>query len=236
MHSCVSNHVGFAGEFFVRTLRPHSPGDKSKHHERTLSGSSHKDTPRSVDDYELVIDNDSGTYRPPKEHLEDLQRFMDRALRGLRVRAVDAFDEEHIAMKKAHAEEKALRGRTKYKQPSGSRSSSESSFSSSDEEELQSGRLGVGRRIKRRVWNKVEGSGNGPINKIETRLGEDEQELQSGQMNLARRIKRKVSKANANGDAGTSEEPANGEGKRREEQSEGTVSAQEAQSSAPAAP
>lgn len=147
MHSCVSIYVGFAGEFFVRDL---------KHESKRKD----KDAQKNIDDYELVIDNDSGTYRPPKEHVEALQRFLDRALPKLKVRTADAFDEEHIAMKKAHAEEKASRGRARYKQPSGSRSSSESS---SDEEELRSGRIGIGRSIKKKMWKKVERSDDAAV-------------------------------------------------------------------------
>jgi len=165
MHSCVSIEVGFAGEFFVRPLamKQHpAPATKfaAGHSPTRLPPSKH------ISDYELVIDNDSGTYRPPPEHLPDFQRFLDKALPGLRVRAADAFDEDHIAMKKAHTEEKERRSRfTRFKQPSsppGSAGEDNDSWSSSDEEELQTGRVSVGRKYKRKFWNKVENAGDSP--------------------------------------------------------------------------
>ncbi|KAI5795288.1 hypothetical protein EDC01DRAFT_745797 [Geopyxis carbonaria] len=141
MHSCVSIHVGFAGEFFVRAIPEH------KHLEGDVQG------------YELVIDNDSGTYRPPKEHLPMLQKFLQKNLDGLRVTVKEAFDNDHQKSKKAHAQEKERSGRRRFKQPSSSRSSSadsNGSISSSDEQELRGGRLGIGRRVKKKAWEVVQ--------------------------------------------------------------------------------
>lgn len=119
---------------------------------------------KNIANYELVVDNDSGTYRPHPGHLGDLQRFLDNALPGLRVRAADAFDEDHIAMKKAHTEEKERRSRTtRFKQPSSPPSSDgegDAELSSSDEKELQTGHVGIGRRFKRKIWSKVEDAGD----------------------------------------------------------------------------
>lgn len=177
MHSCVSPHVAFAGEFFIRALPPlenhhpegtphhHSEGSHQHHpdddyrpsHSRNASKSSTTSKPsRRIEDYELVIDNDSGTYRPPKEHIPAFQEFLNRALPGLSTRVRDAFDEEHIEMKKNHVAEKDHSGR-RFKQPSSLYSSSDEdgSISSSDEDELQTGHLGKGRKFKRKVWKKV---------------------------------------------------------------------------------
>ncbi|KAF8252816.1 hypothetical protein K440DRAFT_685052 [Wilcoxina mikolae CBS 423.85] len=161
MHSCVSVYIAFAGEFFIRT-----PGSTNEE-ERNGSGSHdhyRRQPSRNVEDYVLVIDNDSGTYRPPKEHISAMQAFMDRALLGLKVEAVDAFDDGHIKEKKEHAAEKErVEGRRRFKQPSSSRSSSSDgggSISSSDEEELQTGHQGAGRKFKMKAWGKVERSGD----------------------------------------------------------------------------
>ncbi|KAF8533731.1 hypothetical protein BDD12DRAFT_863747 [Trichophaea hybrida] len=161
MHSCVSVYIAFAGEFFIRA--PGSTNEEGRngsgshgHHRRQSS--------RSVEDYVLVIDNDSGTYRPSKEHISAMQAFMNRALPGLKVEVVDAFDDDHIKEKKVHAAEKERAGRRRrFKQPSSSRNSSSGgggSISSSDEEELQTGRLRAGRKFKMKAWGKVERSGD----------------------------------------------------------------------------
>jgi hypothetical protein len=178
MHSCVSVYIAFAGEFFIRAVSSNNErngsGSHGHHHRRQSS--------RNIEDYVLVIDNDSGTYRPPKEHIPAMQAFMDRSLPGLKVEVVDAFDEAHIEEKKAHAAEKERTGgRRRFKQPSSSRSSSSDgagSISSSDEEELQTGHLGVGRKFKMKAWRKVERSGD--VNGQGNRKGKV---VQSGDVN-----------------------------------------------------
>jgi len=146
MHSCISVYVAFAGEFFVRPR-------KNLHH---------KPTEGHIDDYELVIDNDSGTYRPPKENVAILQEFMEKRVPGLKVRAADAFDDEHIKEKKEHVAEKERGRRGIFKQhrakSRGNRNGSDrGSISSSDEEELRTGKLGMGGKMKKKVWDKMEG-------------------------------------------------------------------------------
>lgn len=66
----------------------------------------HDDIPRDPSLYELVIDNDSGTYRPKKELLPDLRDWLasPERLGALgRVTAVDGFDEGLKEAKKARA-------------------------------------------------------------------------------------------------------------------------------------
>jgi hypothetical protein len=146
MHSCIAVYVAFAGEFFVQPR-------KDLHH---------KPTEGHINDYELVIDNDSGTYRPPKENLAVFQEFLEKRVPGLKVRAADAFDDEHIKEKKEHVAEKERGKSGRYKQHSISsrgniNGNDRRSISSSDEEELRTGKLGMGGKVKKKVWDKMEG-------------------------------------------------------------------------------
>ncbi|THH31396.1 hypothetical protein EUX98_g2778 [Antrodiella citrinella] len=85
MHSDVSIEIAFSGEFFVRSLH----GDDTSDEEHT--------SPSHPSEYELVIDNDSGTYRPRSDLLPTLQAYLaspeNLAAFG-RVIAMDGFDEK----------------------------------------------------------------------------------------------------------------------------------------------
>lgn len=102
---------------------------------------------RSTDpkDYELVIDNDSGTYRPDKELLPQLEKFLRREFEGLHILALDCQDErlKKIKKKQEKAKEKAAGGRKKL-----IRTGSDSSLSSSDEEDVEAGRRVKGTKEK----------------------------------------------------------------------------------------
>jgi C2 domain len=85
--------------------------------------------------YELIIDNDSGTYRPNAQYLPTLREFMQRSLPGLRIVTLDcqADAEKMGRMKKEQKEKKRnAEGVVQYLQ----RDSDSSSISSSDEENL----------------------------------------------------------------------------------------------------
>ncbi|KAI5300594.1 hypothetical protein KEM55_006324, partial [Ascosphaera atra] len=85
------------------------------------------------DHYELIIDNDSGTYRPDSSLLQVLQEFLARNLPGLRVKAMDSQSEEQQNLK---AEQRAKKHATGKKIAYVQRSPSSSSVSSSDMEDL----------------------------------------------------------------------------------------------------
>ncbi|CAK4029726.1 related to C2 domain [Lecanosticta acicola] len=153
MHSDVSIYIAFSGEFFIRRLKhprrppPPEPVEESsqshppehqqneEHPPKDLSnGPPEDDPPRDPSHYELVIDNDSGTYRPNADLLPLLKQFLAHNLPGIHILTLDCGKdaERQQQMKKEQRERKQKEGdHIVYMQ--GSRSSS---ISSSDEEDL----------------------------------------------------------------------------------------------------
>lgn len=154
MHSDVSIYIAYSGEFFVRRKRHHR---RHRHHN---SGSSRPETANTDDDavidftnatsaeesvhpittdpehYELVIDNDSGTYRPNSKLLPQLQSFLSTNLPGLQITTLASQEDAELMarLKQEQRDRKRAEGGTvTYLQR---RSSSFSSLSSSDEEDL----------------------------------------------------------------------------------------------------
>jgi len=94
MHADVAKEVAFSGEFFVRKKAAHH-----SHHQGAQQNGDAGDAgpPPDSKEYELIIDNDSGTYRPKKELLPTLQEWLSRPenLGSLGdVSAMDGFDEK----------------------------------------------------------------------------------------------------------------------------------------------
>lgn len=154
MHSDVSIYIAFSGEFFVRRLKhakrppPPEPVEESSQshpprHDSNLehppnefddSTSGGDDAPKHPNYYELVIDNDSGTYRPNAEMLPLLKEFLARSLPGLHILTLDCNkDSEKQQKMKAEQRERKKKEGDHIIYTQGSRSSS---ISSSDEEEL----------------------------------------------------------------------------------------------------
>lgn len=109
MHANVAKEVAFSGEFFVRK-KEHRSHHRNDHHENEQNIQNGDARPsQDTKEYELVIDNDSGTYRPKKECLPILQKWLSEAenLGGLgRVVCMDGFDETHVKWKKERKEAK----------------------------------------------------------------------------------------------------------------------------------
>lgn len=162
MHSDVSIYVAYAGEFFVRRIRhrrhhsesPGSPGSPVRPMTASTTGSNngyaHRQSRESHHSevhlvstdpahYELVIDNESGTYRPNGSLLPLLQEFLSKNLPGLKVTTLDGQSDAKL-LTDLKAERRDLKKETgkhiTYLQRSYSSSSSLSSLSSSDEEAL----------------------------------------------------------------------------------------------------
>lgn len=159
MHSDVSIYIAFSGEFFIRRLKhshrppPPDPAEETSqshppehqanesHPPHDISGGPPDDEPpKEPQYYELVIDNDSGTYRPNAKMLPVLKDFLARSLPGLHILTLDCqADEERMGrMKNEQRERKKAEGdHIVYAQ--GDRSS----ISSSDEEELDTVQAGM---------------------------------------------------------------------------------------------
>ncbi|KAL1950815.1 hypothetical protein VTO73DRAFT_5939 [Trametes versicolor] len=164
MHADVALEIAFSGEFFVRRVHAAEPSsekhgaageqangeqangdsappqDSHPDEEEPDVDTDHPDAsslPPSA--YELVIDNDSGTYRPKKDLLPTLAKYLSRPenLGALgRVRAMDGFDEKLKKWKEQRTEiRKRAKGgnATKGVVRQASFSSSSSGSSSSDE-------------------------------------------------------------------------------------------------------
>ncbi|KAJ3179403.1 Myb-like, SWIRM and MPN domains 1 [Geranomyces variabilis] len=92
LHANCSEFVRYAGEFHLRprVSDPHEADDDAR------DGWAHlpalKSAPVTGTTWELLIDNNSGTYAPPKEYLPALADLLRRNFPGLSVRALDRED------------------------------------------------------------------------------------------------------------------------------------------------
>ena len=153
MHSDVSAYIAFSGEFFIRRLKhprqppPPEPTDETStdhppehsenpsHPNEDLGGGAPiEESPTDPAYYQLVIDNDSGTYRPNAKLLPVLKQFFAHALPGLHIQTLDcqADEEKMTKMKGEQRERKKKEGDNIVFQ----QGSDSSSISSSDEEDL----------------------------------------------------------------------------------------------------
>ncbi|KAK3677715.1 hypothetical protein LTR78_002565 [Recurvomyces mirabilis] len=161
MHSDVSIYIAFSGEFFIRRLKhahrpePPEPVDETsqnhppQHAENPMhpntdlpGGPPSDEPPTDPAHYQLVIDNDSGTYRPNAKLLPLLKDFFARSLPGLHIQTLDCQkDEEKMnKMKQEQRDRKKKEGdHIVYTQGDDS-----SSVSSSDNEDLDRIEAGVG--------------------------------------------------------------------------------------------
>ncbi|EPQ65838.1 Bgt-5337 [Blumeria graminis f. sp. tritici] len=108
MHSDVSVYIAYSGEFFVRRrlYRSASTISRDYAHSDARSISSTNPAPGDVSDFQLFIDNDSGTYRPNGDLLPLLETFLLKNFPGLHIQTKRCTDEEHIKMKEDQRERK----------------------------------------------------------------------------------------------------------------------------------
>lgn len=136
MHSNVNIYIACSGEFFVRRLgKPKESAeapDQKTHPNDGLPGGPPNSPPlKQAKNYELVIDNDSGTYRPNRDLLPKLKEFLNDNFPGLHVVVKDCSDEELSKMKEGQRERKKKEGKTVDMVQN-----SDDEISSSDEEAL----------------------------------------------------------------------------------------------------
>jgi hypothetical protein len=96
-------------------------------------------TPKDNDPthYELIIDNDSGTYRPNADTLPLLHSFLAHSLPGLKIRTLDCQKDEELQKKLKNEQREKKKAAAGDKKVTYMQNSSMSSLSSSDEEELE---------------------------------------------------------------------------------------------------
>lgn len=143
LHSDVSRVIAYSGEFFVRRRHgaPEQEHDAPEQAHDPVHKHKHAKPPTNDPaNYELVIDNDSGTYRPAEGLLPLLASWLRSSLSGIgEVTTFGCFDETLEKLKKERKEAKHADGRRIFRQRS---ISSDGSISSSDEEELETGKEG----------------------------------------------------------------------------------------------
>ncbi|KAI0446727.1 hypothetical protein F4803DRAFT_502146 [Xylaria telfairii] len=152
MHSDAQIYIACSGEFFIRRLKHHRTSTHSQ-----ATHSSDQDQPAKPQHYQLVIDNDSGTYRPDKSVLPYLREFLERNFPGLEVVTPACDDPDHQKRKEEQRDLKKKEGRNVRMVLN--RSPSASSFSSSDISDLDDmDEAGEGGRKskKERAWEFLE--------------------------------------------------------------------------------
>ncbi|KAI1761901.1 hypothetical protein GGR53DRAFT_503723 [Hypoxylon sp. FL1150] len=163
MHSDAAIYIACSGEFFIRRLKkPHATDDpepdEPTHPDRIIAGGPPLEPPPAKPQYyQLIIDNDSGTYRPDKSVLPYLQKFLEHNFPGLGIVTLACDDEEDQKLKEAQAKVKKREGQTVNMVLN--RSPSASSFSSDDISDLEDmDRAGeAGRKSKKeRAWDLIE--------------------------------------------------------------------------------
>ncbi|KAL2208452.1 hypothetical protein CC79DRAFT_574268 [Sarocladium strictum] len=117
MHSNVQHYIACSGEFMIRRLQKPDANDDPEPNEGThpdddlAGGPPHSAPPQNPSYYQLIIDNDSGTYRPDKHVLPDLKAFLERQFPGLAIVVMHWEDEELQKLKENQRNTKKKEGR-----------------------------------------------------------------------------------------------------------------------------
>ena len=151
MHSDVSAYIACSGEFLVKRVKQRSKGSSrspptspsaassgAKSPDEIQNGEIEQEAepPKDVHQYELIIDNDSGTYRPKGDLLPQLAGFLQANFPGLKVHTMACDDDKLQDIKKKQRELKKSSGQQiEFTQGNGSESSLSSIESDLDEQE-----------------------------------------------------------------------------------------------------
>ncbi|KAI0408892.1 hypothetical protein F4802DRAFT_616690 [Xylaria palmicola] len=155
MHSDAQIYIACSGEFLIK---------RSKKHKRTESNntiqSDHSPDhppPAKPHHYHLIIDNDSGTYRPDKSVLPYLRELLERNFPGLEISTPACDDPAHQKLKEGQRGLRKTEGRNV--RMVRNRSPGASSFSSSDISDLdhmEAAGEGGRKSRKERAWELLE--------------------------------------------------------------------------------
>ncbi|ORY27811.1 hypothetical protein BCR39DRAFT_506164 [Naematelia encephala] len=104
MHSDVNIYIAWSGEFLVRRLaHPSESADDPNQHthpaEHVAGGPPDEGPPKDPRYYELIIDNDSGTYRPNADLIPVFKKFLNKNFPGLQVVVKSCTDDELTKIK-----------------------------------------------------------------------------------------------------------------------------------------
>ncbi|KAL7628524.1 hypothetical protein AAE478_000039 [Parahypoxylon ruwenzoriense] len=141
LHSDAAIYIACSGEFFIRRLKKPKVTEEPELRElarleETLRGGPPQEPPPAKPQYyQLIIDNDSGTYRPDKLVLPYLQKFLECNFPGLSIMTLACDDPEDQKLKAAQLSVKKKEGRIVNMVLN--RSPSASSFSSDDISDLE---------------------------------------------------------------------------------------------------
>lgn len=180
MHSDVKIYIAFSGEFFIRRSKtPHNEGStpnlEETHPPAEIEGGPPKnDPPKDPAYYTLVIDNDSGTYRPNAKKLSDLKEYMQKNFPGIKIITLDCVgDKDKMNRWKTEQRERKKaegKGVVAVQGDNGS-------ISSSDEEDLDDQQREAEGGEKQGTKEKMMGKIEGPFDKIkEFRQGDRDRE------------------------------------------------------------
>ncbi|KAG9254309.1 uncharacterized protein F5Z01DRAFT_102203 [Emericellopsis atlantica] len=117
MHSDVATYIACSGEFLIRrTKHPHAsddpePNEKTHPEEPIPGGPPKSPPPGNPAYYQLIIDNDSGTYRPDKRILPLLKDFLEKNFPGMGIVVMDCGDERLKKLKEKQTAIKKSEGR-----------------------------------------------------------------------------------------------------------------------------
>jgi len=156
MHSDVNIYIACSGEFFIRRLsRPETPTEapdqKTHPSSDILGGPPNLSPPKDPKNYELIIDNDSGTYRPNGSQLSKLKDFLNENFPGLHITVKECTDHSLLKMKDEQRERKKKEGKNvKMVQ------NSDDEISSSDEEALEKSNKRKGKTARQRALDALE--------------------------------------------------------------------------------
>ena len=186
MHSDVSIYIAFSGEFFIRRRkhrqRSRSPNSRAKPSEQTQEErqnnnahpsedindeSREEGQPTDPSDYELVIDNDSGTYRPNASLLPVLASFLYKSLPGLQIQTLDCqADAEKMSKMKAEQGERKKKEGDHIIYTQGSDSSSISSTEDEALDEVQAAYQSGGQREQQAPAGDGAGRESGTLEQV----------------------------------------------------------------------